>query len=81
MKATTIKVEGDMLKELERLKPPSQTLSGYVRSLLQHEIQRRKIAEAAGRYTEYLRETPEERTWLEEWVNADLSTPPKPRRR
>ena len=32
------------------------------------------MAEVASRYTEYLRETPEERTWLEEWGNADLST-------
>src|SRR5256712_5031662 len=31
----SIKVEGDLLRELERTKPPSQSLSAYVRSLLQ----------------------------------------------
>jgi len=81
MKATTIKVEGDLLQELERAKPPSQTLSAYVRSLLEREMRRRKIADAADRYADFLRETPEERTWLDEWANADLARPPRRRRR
>jgi hypothetical protein len=81
MKATTIKVEGELLRELERTKPPSQSLSAYVRSLLQREILRRKMADAADRYTEFLRETPDERAWLEEWVNADLAKPPRRKRR
>ena len=81
MKATTIKVEGELLRELERTKPTSQSLSAYVRSLLQQEVLRRKMAEATERYAEFLRETPDERAWLEEWVNADLARPPKRGRR
>jgi hypothetical protein len=81
MKATTIKVEGDLLRELERTKPPSQTLSAYVRSLLEREMRRQKVAQAADRYADFLRETPDERTWLEEWANADLARPPRRRRR
>jgi hypothetical protein len=81
MRATTVKVEGDLLEELERTKPPSQTLSAYVRSILEREMRRQKIAEAADRYAAFLRETPDERTWLEEWANADLVRPPRKRRR
>jgi hypothetical protein len=81
MKATTIKVEGELLRELERTKPAAQTLSAYVRGLLERELRRLKMADAADRYERFLRETPDERTWLEEWANADLTSLPKRRRR
>jgi hypothetical protein len=81
MKATTIKVEGELLHELERTKPPSQSLSGYVRSLLRQAVLRRKMTEAADRYAEFLRETPDEQTWLDEWASADLARPVRRRRR
>lgn len=81
MKATTIKVDGVLLEDLERTKPPRQSLSAYVRSLLQQAVARRRMTEAADRYAEFVRETPEERTWLAEWDSADLVTPPKRRRR
>jgi hypothetical protein len=80
MKATTIKVEGELLRELERAKPASQSLSAYVRFVLQQAMMRRKMADAAGRYAEFVRETPSEREWLAEWATADLSRPPKRRR-
>jgi len=38
MKATTIKVEGELLEELERTEPPRQSLSAYVRVLLQQAV-------------------------------------------
>ena len=81
MKATTIKVEGELLKELQKCKPSSQSLSGYVRSLLQQEIMRRKMSAAAERYAGFLRDHDDERAWLEEWDTADLARPPKRRRR
>jgi len=81
MKATTIKVEGELLKELESCKPPSQSLSAYVRSVLQQEILRRKMTTAADQYAAFLREHAEERAWLEDWDTADLARPPKRRRR
>jgi hypothetical protein len=81
MKATTIKVEGELLEELERTKPPRQSLSAYVRALLQQAVVRRRMIDAADRYAAFVRETPEERTWLAEWDSADLVTPPKGRRR
>ncbi|HXJ34995.1 MAG TPA: hypothetical protein VMS22_13265 [Candidatus Eisenbacteria bacterium] len=81
MKATTVKVEGDLLQALERSKPPRQSLSAYVRSLLEQALARQRMVEAADRYADFVRETPDERTWLAEWDSADLITPPKRRRR
>jgi hypothetical protein len=81
MKATTVKVDGELLAKLERTKPPHQSLTGYVRSLLEQAIARRQMAEAADRYAEFVQENGEERSWLAEWDNADLVSPPKRRRR
>jgi hypothetical protein len=81
MKATTVKVEGELLAELERTKPPRQSLAAYVRSLLQQAVVRQRMIAAADRYAEFVRETPDERAWLAEWDSADLVTPPRRRRR
>jgi hypothetical protein len=81
MKATTVKVDGELLMEIERVKPRSQTLTAFVRSVLQQEIQRRRMAEAAGRYAAFLRDAPDERGWLGAWDRADLATPPRRKRR
>lgn len=80
MKATTVKVEGDLLRELNLRKPPAQSISGYVRSILQQEVLRQKMAEAADQYAEFLRNTPSEREFLDEWDRADLAAPAKRRR-
>jgi len=76
MKATSVKVEGELLKELERTKPAKETLSGYVRSILEREVRRRRLAEAADRYVQLLRDAPHERAWLDDWDTADLASGP-----
>lgn len=81
MKATTIKVEGELLTELERAKPASQSLTTYVRSALRQHVRRQQMMAAADRYTAFLRQHPEERAWLEAWDRADLARPPRRRRR
>jgi hypothetical protein len=81
MKATTIKVEGELLAELERAKPSSQSLTTYVRFVLRQEVRRRQMIAAADRYTEFLRQHADERTWLDAWDRADLALPPKRKRR
>jgi hypothetical protein len=81
MKATTVKVEGELLRELERIKPARQSLTAYVRALLEREVQRRRMEEAGQRYADFVRESPEESAWLEEWDRADLARPPVRRRR
>lgn len=81
MKATTVKVEGALLRELERIKPARQSLAAYVRAILEREVQRQKLAEAGSRYADFVRDSPEESAWLEEWDRADLATPPARRGR
>jgi len=76
-----VKVEGELLAQLERAKPPRLSLSAYVRSLLQQAVARQQMIAAADRYAEFVRETPGEREWLAEWDSADLVTPPRRKRR
>jgi len=81
MKATTVKVEGELLVELERAKPTSQSLTTYVRAALRQHVRRQQMMAAADRYTAFLRQHPEERAWLDAWDRADLARPPKRKRR
>jgi predicted CopG family antitoxin len=81
MKATTIKIEGELLLELEKAKPESLSLSAYVREVLSKDLRRRKLAQAAASYEEFLAANPEEKSWLREWHEADLASAPKRRRR
>jgi hypothetical protein len=80
MKATTIKLEGKLLRELEKSKPESLSLSAYVREVLSQDLRRRTLARAAISYEEFLAANPEEQSWLREWDEADLTAPPKRRR-
>lgn len=81
MKATTVKVDGELLAELERAKPRHQTLTAYVRSILEAEVRRLRLRAAAVQYAEFLRDAPEERAWLADWAAADLARPPARKRR
>ena len=81
MKATTIKIEGELLKELERAKPASESLSFYVRKVLRKDLRRTQLAQAAAAYQEFLAAKPEEQAWLKEWDEADLTGVPRRRQR
>jgi hypothetical protein len=81
MKATTIKLEGELLSDLEKAKPESLSLSAYVREILNKDLRRRKLAQAAASYEDFLAANPEEKSWLREWDEADLASPPKRRSR
>jgi hypothetical protein len=76
MKATTIKVEGELLSELERHKPPEQSLTAFVKAILRRDLLQRQLAEAAQQYTAFLGSNPEEAAWLAEWDAADLTSAP-----
>jgi len=80
MKATTIKVEGALLESLERTKPPKQSLSAYVRALLERALRQEQLSVAADRYAQFVRESPEEAEWLGEWERSDLTTAPAKKR-
>ncbi len=81
MKATTIKIEGTLLSELETAKPESVSISAFVRDVLRKELQRRKLAHAAVSYQEFLAANPEEQLLLREWDEVDLARTPKRKRR
>ena len=81
MKATTIKLEGELLSELEKAKPDSISLSAYVREVLAKDLRRRKLARAAASYAEFLEGNPEERSWLREWDETDLANAPERKNR
>ena len=77
MKATTIKIEEPLLGELEKAKPAAQSISSYVREVLENDLKRHKVAEAAVQYEAFVAAHREEREWLSERDKADLSHPPK----
>jgi predicted CopG family antitoxin len=81
MKATTIKLEGDLLKQLETVKPESMSVSAFVREVLERDIRQRRMASAASEYRNFIESNPEEKRWLREWEKADLIAPPKGKRR
>jgi len=81
MRATTIKVEGQLLKDLTQAKPANLSLTAFVRSILEREVLRARLADATERYATFLDQAPEEQGWLEQWERADLATPPRKSRR
>ena len=76
MKATTVKLDGELLARLEASRPPEQSLSAYVRAVLQRNLDRMKIRDAAVEYRTFLASDPEEQRSLDEWDRADLATRP-----
>ena len=77
MKATTIKLEGELLEELEASKPKGESLSAYVRTLLRRNLDQAKIRDAAVAYRAFVTSNEVERKWLDEWDRADLNRAPR----
>lgn len=78
MAATTIKLEGDLLREIERAKPAGLSVTEYVRQTLRQRLDASKLREAAEEYRLWAAQAPEERAWMEEWDAADLASAPRP---
>ncbi|NDJ15268.1 MAG: hypothetical protein EBY17_29485 [Acidobacteriia bacterium] len=72
MPATTIKLEHELVRKVAALKPKEESISGYVRGLIEREHAARQHREVAARYQEFLRQNPEERAALEVWEAAPL---------
>lgn len=81
MKATTIKLEYPLLKEVQHVIPKDTSLSAFVRALLEREVLRQRMIEASDAYCRFVESNAQERAWLEEWERADLGAPPKRARR
>ena len=54
MPATTIKLEADLVKKVTALKPKDESISGYVRELIEKEHRARENRAAAGLYQQFL---------------------------
>ena len=80
MQATTIKLDGALVRRLKSLKPRDETLTGFVRSILDAEVRKQKMREAAEKYSEFLRLHPSEQADVDQWASAALQRPAKTRR-
>ena len=81
MQATTIKLDGEILKGMAAVRPKTQTLTAFVREVLQKDLQRRQRMTAAQRYREFLESTPAEQQELQDWEAARLVVAPRRKRR
>ena len=81
MRATTIKLEGAILEELEDLKQSDQNLTSLVRDLLKAQIHRHKMAKAAEEYAAFLNKNPGESLELDVWVTVPMDKDPVARRK
>ena len=81
MSATTVKLESGLLREIARVKPAQQSLSAFVREVIERDIRRRKLKEAAHAYQALLAENEREHKDLEAWESADLAAPPTRKRK
>jgi hypothetical protein len=73
MPATTIRLEAELLKTISTLKAKDQSISDYVRELIEREY-RARHRPAAEAYERFLQANPEERAMMEVWESASLAT-------
>ncbi len=78
MSATTIKLEGPILKELKKFKRSDQSLSSLIRELLQSELRRRRMARAGQDYVSLMKSNSAESMDMDAWSSAPLDSDPKP---
>ena len=76
MRATTVKIEGDLLDGIEAVKPAGRSVSAHVRSVLRKDLDRRKVRAAATAFRAFMEAHQEERAWLAEWEGVDLASVP-----
>lgn len=83
MSATTVKLDGAVLRELRRIQPRGTTLTALVRELLASEIRRQRMARAAAEYATFLATHPGESDEMDAWAAAplDRNAAPRVRRR
>ena len=67
-----------MVKKVAALKPKDESISGYVRGLIEKEHLARAHREAANLYQQFLYENPEERAAMEVWESAPLNESVEP---
>jgi hypothetical protein len=73
MPVTTVKLEAELVDKVTSLKPRKQSISAYVRGLIEKEHRDRQLRAAAKTYEQFLHENPAEREAMEVWESAPLS--------
>lgn len=79
MPATTIKLEADLVKKVTALKPKDESISAFVRELIEKEHRARRHRAAAVEYQQFLQDNPVEKAAMEVWESAPLSDEIEPR--
>lgn len=74
MSATTIKLEGALLRDIQECKPQGQSLSAYVREALEADVRRRRMTLAAQEYQAFLSANPDEASEMEQWAESPLAS-------
>jgi len=69
-----------LVKKVTALKPKDESISGYVRELIEKEHRARANREAAVVYQQFLNENPEERAAMEVWESAPLVDDVEPKK-
>jgi predicted CopG family antitoxin len=72
MSATTIKLEADLVKKVTALKPKDESISAFVRELIEKEHRARENRASAVVYQQFLEDNPDERAAMEVWESAPL---------
>jgi predicted CopG family antitoxin len=72
MSATTIKLEADLVRKVVALKAQNESVSAFVRELIEREHRARANRDAALAYRQFLNNQPEERAAMEAWESAPL---------
>ena len=80
MPATTVKLESDLAQKAADLKSDGQSISAFVRALIEKEHRSRQLNESARAYEQFLRDNPDEREAMEVWESAPLSENIEPKR-
>jgi hypothetical protein len=73
MPATTIKLDADLVKKVIALKPKDESISGFVREIIEREHRTREHRASAIVYQQFLRDNPDERAAMEVWESAPLA--------
>lgn len=80
MSATTIKLDSDLVKKVTTLKPKDESISRFVRELIEREFRAREHRASAVIYQQFLRDNPDEQAAMEEWESAPLVDEMEPRK-
>lgn len=80
MPATTIKLDADLVKKVTSMKSKNESISAYVRELIEKDHRARANRQATADYQQFLRENPEVRAAREVWESAPLVDEIEPRK-